>query len=30
MDDECRLLRPESARAFENTRLYRQVKAGEA
>ena len=29
-DDECRLLRPESGRAFENTRLYRQARTGEA
>ncbi|MFT6644536.1 MAG: urea carboxylase-associated protein 2 [Patiriisocius sp.] len=30
MDDECRLARPESERAFENTRLYHQVKGGQA
>jgi uncharacterized protein YcgI (DUF1989 family) len=30
MDDECRLARPESERAFENTRLYHQVKGGQS
>ena len=30
IDDECRLFRPESERAFENTRLYRQSNGGQA